>query len=126
MAITLSTAARNAACDAVVDLLDVGGAGSIVLQTSGGVAVATCPLNATAFGSASSGAAALNTSPAVSDTNAAGGTATVAVFKDHAGTEVFRCSVGASGADLNISSTNVVPAGATVIVSAYTHTQPAS
>jgi len=58
MAITLSTAARNAAADAVVDLIDGGtGAGNLVFQTSGDVEVATLAFSATAFGGASSGTA---------------------------------------------------------------------
>ena len=44
MATTLSTAGRNAACDAIVDLIDVGSTdanGDLVIQTSGDAEVAT-------------------------------------------------------------------------------------
>ena len=43
---TLTTTGMNAACDAVVDLLD---SGFIVFETLGHVEVATCTFGATAF-----------------------------------------------------------------------------
>ena len=51
MAVTLETVARNAACNAVVDLLD---GGTIEFQTSGDVEVATLTFGTPAFGSVSS------------------------------------------------------------------------
>jgi len=64
MTTTISTAARNAACDAIVDLLDVGSAdanGDLVIQTSGDVEVATLALSNPAFGDAVGGVATANT-----------------------------------------------------------------
>ena len=58
MAITLSTAARNAAANAVVDLVDAGsGAGKLVIMTAGDVEVATLTFSDPAFGNAASGTA---------------------------------------------------------------------
>lgn len=122
MAITYTTATRNARADATTALVN---GGSLVLQTSGGVACATLPLNATAFGVASAGVAALATSPAVQDTNAAGGTATIAVFKSSSGVEQFRGTCGTSGADIVLDN-NVIPSGATVTVAVGSYTEPAS
>lgn len=65
MAVVLQAAARNAACNAVVDLLD---GGSIQFQTDAAVAVATLPLGTPAFGDAASGTATANA--ITSDTNA--------------------------------------------------------
>ena len=53
---TLSTAARNAACDGVVDLLDVGTTNAnarAIFRTSGDVEVATLNMSNPAFGASS-------------------------------------------------------------------------
>lgn len=120
---TLSTAARNAACDAIVDLIDAGGAGSLVFKTSGDAEVATLTFSATAFGAASSGVA---TAAAItSDTSATGGTTTKAVFVSGGAADILTVTVGTSGAEINLSN-NVITAGETVAVSALTVTVPAS
>lgn len=124
MAITLTTAARNAACDAIVDLLDAGaGAGTLEFQTSGDVEVATLTFSDPAFGNAATGVA--TASAITSDTNATGGT--VAQFKvfDSDSNEVFEGSVGTSGQDINLN-TLTVAASDTVAVSSLTVTMPAS
>ncbi len=67
----ISTAARNAACDALVDRIDGGtGAGTIPIRTgppptnvadaSSGTLLGTCTFSATAFGASSSGTATAN------------------------------------------------------------------
>lgn len=127
MAFTLTTATRNAAVNAVVDLLDGGtGAGNVVFMTaSGGSTLATCALSATAFGAASDGSAAIDT--VTDDTNASAGTCTYASFQDGDGTEHFSCSVTASGGGGDIEfSTNVWSAGDTIGLSSFTVTCPAS
>lgn len=121
MAVTHSTAARNAACDAVVDLLDLGSGaaqGFLEFQTSGGTEVATLDLSNPAFGAAASGIATANA--IASDTNATGGTTTKAELQDRDGTAVILCSVGTSGADINLSSV-VIGNGDTVAVTSLSY-----
>jgi hypothetical protein len=119
MAITLSTTARNAACNGVVDLLD---GGSISLQTSGSAVVATLTLPSPAFGAAATGVAAMNTVAA--NTASGTGTVTKAVFKNSGGTDIFTATVGTSGADINLSSVTF-NTGDSVEITSYSHTQPA-
>lgn len=126
MAITLTTAARNAMANALVDLVDAGSTdanGDLVIMTSGDVEVATLALSNPAFGAAASGVC--TASAITSDSSATGGTAALHMFRDRNNTEVWRGTVGTSGADLNLSSV-AIGAGDTVEVSSYTVTQPAS
>ncbi len=124
MAVTLTTAARNAACNAIVDLVDAGAAaGTLVFYAADTTTeVATLTFTDPAFGNASTGVA--TASAITSDTSATGGTTTVAKFLDSDATEVLRCSVGTSGADINLSN-NVITAGETVAITALTVTVPA-
>lgn len=120
---TLSTAGRNAACDAVVDLLDAGAAaGTLVFRTSGDVEVATLTFSDPAFGAASTGVA--TASAITSDTSATGGTTTKATLQDSDANIVITATVGTSGSDINLSST-AIGASDTVSVSSLTVTQPA-
>ena len=121
MAVILETVARNAACDAVVDLMD---GGTIEFQTSGSVEVATLTLGTPAFGAASVGTATANAIG--SDTSATGGTITKAVFRTSAPATLFTVSVTATGGggDIELSSV-AIGSGDTVSISSYTHTQPA-
>jgi hypothetical protein len=126
MAVTLTAGARNAACDAVVDLIDVGSAdanGDLVIMTSGDAEVATLACSNPAFGAAATGVATADTIS--DDTNATGGTAALFKFQNRDNAEVFRGSVGTSGEDLNLSSVTI-GAGDTVSVSSFTVTMPAS
>lgn len=126
MAVTHSTAARNAATDAVTNLIGV--SGNLVFRispstvASPGTAVATLPLSATAFGAASSGTATANA--ITSDTNATGNASPVAfaTLQTSGGTVVIQCSVAASGSDINLSNGLVISAGDTVSCSSLTYT----
>jgi len=126
MAVTLTTAARNAACNAIVDLVDAGsGAGTLVFYAADTTTeVATLTFSDPAFGNAATGVA--TASAITSDTSATGNAsaATVAKFLDSDATEVLRCTVGTSGADINLSN-NVIAASETVAITALTVTVPA-
>lgn len=125
MAVTHSTAARNAATDAVTAL--IGASGNLVFRLSGtlgspGTAVATLALSADAFGDASSGTATANA--ITSDTNATGNASAVATatLQTSGGTIVIHCAVGSSGSDINMSNGLTVANGDTVSCSSLTYT----
>lgn len=125
MAVTHSTAARNAATDAVTAL--IGASGKLKFRLTGtvsapGTAVATLSLSATAFGAASTGTATANA--ITSDTNAAGNASPVATatLETSGGTVVIHCAVAASGSDINMSGGLTVAAGDTVSCSSLTYT----
>jgi hypothetical protein len=126
MAVTHSTAARNAATDAVTAL--IGSSGNLVFRispssvASPGTAVATLPLSATAFGASSSGTATANA--ITSDTNATGNASAVAfaTLQTSGGTVVIHCAVAASGSDINMTNGLTVNSGDTVSCSSLTYT----
>lgn len=131
----ISVGARNAMCDALVDLLDVGGAGSLKIYTGtqpagpgtavgAQVLLGTLTLSNPAFGTASSGVA--TASAITSDTTAdASGTATWFRAANGSGTAVIDGSVGTSAADLILDSVSIVANG-TIAVTSWTITMPAS
>lgn len=124
MAITRSTAARNAAVDAVVDLIDVGTTnpnGQLIIMAAGDVEVATLDFANPAFGAASSGTGTANA--ITGDSSATGGTAVAFKTVNRDGTEVYRGTVGTvgSGADLELTSTTIA-ATEPVNVSSLTYT----
>ena len=125
MAVTHSTAARNAATDAVTAL--IGASGKLVFRTSGsvgtpGTAVATLNLSSTAFGASTGGTA--TASAITSDTNATGNASPVATatLQTSGGTIVIHCAVAASGSDINMTNGLTVAAGDTVSCSSLTYT----
>lgn len=110
MSITLATAAKNAACDAIVDLLDVGGAGSLQIGTAGFASVlATLAFSNPAFGAAAAGTATANA--IADDINTSSGTAAAFRARDHAGNTIFSGSVGVAAADILFSSVAFSPGG---------------
>ena len=124
MAVTHSTAARNAATDAVTALIGASGrlkfhiTGSTVAAPS--TVVANLALSATAFGASSTGTATANA--ITSDTSAAGGTVAFASLQTSGGTAVIHCAVAASASDINMSNGLAVTAGDTVSCSSLTYT----
>lgn len=132
----ISAAARNAMCDALVDLLDAGsGAATLKIYTGTqpagpGTAVGAQTLLGTltcsdpAFGSASSGVA---TASAITSDTTADATGTAAWFRaaDSNGTAIIDGSVGTSSADLILDSVSII-AGGTIAVTSWTITMPAS
>lgn len=134
MTYRLSTAARNSACDGLVDLIDAGGAGTIRIRTSTqptnvgdadtGTLLGTCTFNATAFGAAASGASTANA--IVSDTNAdASGTAGHFRIYTGAGNIHSDGTCGQGSGDLSFDN-NVIVAGGTIAISSAQVTVPIS
>ena len=132
---TISTAARSASADAVVDLIDAGsGAGTLKFYTaskpagpdtavSGQTLCATLTFSDPAFGAASSGTATADTITAGTDIGT--GTVTWARAADSDGNGVIDFTVGTSGADINLNSVTFTTSGAAVSVTSLTWTQPA-
>ena len=126
MAVTHSTAARNAATDAVTGLIST--SGKLVFRISPstvaapGTAVATLSLSATAFGASATGTATANA--ITSDTNATGNASAVAfaTLQTSAAVIVIQCAVAASGSDINMTNGLTVAAGDTVGCSSLTYT----
>lgn len=125
MAVTHTTAARNAATDAVTAL--IGASGKLKFRLSGtvgapGTAVATLSLSATAFGASATGTATANA--ITSDTNATGNASPVATatLETSGGTVVIHCAVAASGSDINLTNGLTIAAGDTVSCSSLTYT----
>lgn len=126
MTVTHSSTARDAATNAVVDLLD--GAGSkLIFRVGGtigspGTAAATLTCATPAFGASSSGTA---TAGAIaSDTNAAGNASPVskASLQTSADTLHIYCDVAASGSDINLTNGLTIASGDTVSCSSLTYT----
>lgn len=133
MAMRLATAARNAACDAVVDLIDVGGAGTCLIYTNsqvgsvggseaGNTLLGTLTFSATAFGSASTGVA--TASSITSDTSADNsGTAAHFVVKSGAASTIFDGTCAQGSGDMSFDNSTIV-AGGVIACSSFTVTQP--
>lgn len=126
MAVTHSTAARNAAGDAVVALIGASGRLKFRISpstvASPGAAAANLALSATAFGAAASGT---NTANAITSDTAAAGNASPVAFaslETSVGTVVIHCAVAASGSDINMTNGLTVGAGDTVSCSSLTYT----
>lgn len=132
----LASATQNAACNAVVDSIDGGSAGTVKIYdgtqpANANTAVSTQTLLATvtlknpAFGNSTTGIATLDVTGGVSATAAATGTASWFRVATSGGATVFDGTAGASGADLNLNSTSVV-SGTTVSITSGTVTMPAN
>ncbi len=125
MAVTHPSAVRTGIADFVVDQLDEGTPpGKLIMQTAGGVTVATLTFANTAFGGAVAGVA--TAAAIVSDTAAVGGTIAKAELRNAAGTAKILCSVtaGGGGGDITLSSV-IISALQTVSITSMTYTAPA-
>lgn len=125
----ISHAAANAAVNPLVALLN-GGTLNIYTGTqptgpdtaiTSQTLLATLTFSATAFGNAEDGVATANA--IVSGTAVATGTATWARMLSSGSVAEVDCSVGTSGADINLNTTSIV-SGATVAVTSFTVTLP--
>lgn len=132
MSLRLATATRDQACNAIVDLIDTGGAGSIQIRTgaqptnvgdaAGGTLLGTLTFSATAFGASSTGVA--TASAITSDTSAdASGTAGHARILTGAAAIHSDCTCGMGSGDINFDN-NVIVAGGIIAISAMTVTVP--
>lgn len=135
MATRISTEMRDAACNAIVDLLDAGATPTLKVYTGSqpasaedaatGTLLATFSLDGTAaFGAAATGVATLDVTPAISTTGAAAGTAGWFRAADSTDTNRIDGSVGQGSGDLSLDNT-VIAVGQTVNLVSWTVTMPA-
>lgn len=127
MALTIGTPARNAACNAIVDLLDAGSAnaaGACVLR-DGAIELVTIPFNNPAFGNAATGVATMDNTPEPQANAIADGDADVAEFIDRDETVVMSGTAGTSGAEVNLDNVSIAN-GQLVKLTTGTCTVPAS
>jgi hypothetical protein len=134
MTFRLATSARNAACNGVVDLIDVSAPGTIQIRTGAqptnvgdaaqGTLLGTMTWGNPAFGNASTGTATANA--ITSDTSAdASGTAGHFRVLDGAGAIVADGTCGQGSGDMSFDNTTIV-AGGTIACSSFTVTAPIS
>lgn len=136
MATRISTAARNAAADAIADLADLGaGAGTIKVYTGSqpttaddaeaGTLLATFTLSDPAFGAAASGVVTLAGTP-LTTTGAAAGTAGWFRLEDSTGANIIDGSVTVTGGGGQLElNTTTISSGVNVEITAGTLTMPA-
>jgi hypothetical protein len=128
----VSVAGRNAMLTALLNLLNVGGAGTIQWYTgskpatpdtaiSGQTLLATDTFSSTAFAAPSAGVATANA--ITSAAAVATGTVAWARLSSGAGTAVIDLAVGASASDIIVATTSIVT-GNTVPVTSLTVTHP--
>lgn len=125
MSITLSTSARDVLANAVSDLIDVGGAGTLKIYTDGfGILLAELAFSNPAFGAASNGVCTANT--ITQDTSAnSDGTMGVFQFINGENSPILSGTISASGGDINFDSLVVIE-GDTIRVQSMTLTVPAT
>jgi hypothetical protein len=135
VATRLSTAARNAAANAIAALPDAGaGPGTVQVRTGAQPAAATDPATGTllatftladpAYAAAVNGVAALDATPILSTTGVADGTAGWFRMLDSTGATVLDGAVGTVGQQLNLNTTTIAT-GAVVQITSGNITMPA-
>lgn len=128
----ISTAARNAACDAVVDLVDGGPAAGYIEIRDGAIPanpaaadsgnlLATLTFSDPAFGAAATGVASANS--ITGDPSVVGGTGTYFRVKDSTGTVIFQGTSGETDEDLIWNESTFVSTG-TADITSFTVTMP--
>jgi hypothetical protein len=134
MAIKLSTVARNAAANAVVDLADDGyiriydGTQAANPQTAIGsqVLLAELRFGTPAFGSAATGTATAEAITADASANNTGTATWFRVLQSDGTTVLWDGTVSTSGADLNLASGTSITSGDNIAIDSMTYTQPES
>lgn len=134
----ISTASRNAACDAIVDLIDGGtGAGTCAIRTgapptnvgdaSSGTLLGTLTFSGTAFGAASTGTATAASITSDTDADASGDAGHFRVYAGAAAdtAALFQGTAGeaADSTDMTFDNKTIV-AGGTIAISSFTLTVP--
>ncbi|MCC6739455.1 MAG: hypothetical protein IT452_10445 [Planctomycetia bacterium] len=140
MAFKIGTAARDGACNGIVDLIDGGsGAGFIRIYTgaaptnvadaNSGTLLATLTFSDPAFGASSTGVATASAITNDSSADASGDAGHFRIF-DSAGGATGTCiaqgSCGVSGSDMNFAGGVTFVAGGVVAISSFTVTVPVS
>lgn len=133
MAYRLSTDARNAACDAIVDLIDAGaGNGTIQIRTGAqptnvgdadtGTLLGTLTFSKPAFGDASNGTA---TAAAITSDTDADASGTAGHFRIRSGNNNIHSdgTCGQGSGDMSFNNANIV-AGGTIAITSFTVTVP--
>ena len=126
MSIIKSTSARNAACDAVVDLIDIGSTyaqGSLKIYDSDSSVLVSLNMSNPAYGDATAG---ISTAASITDSTAfADGTATSFSIFDRDGTSVFDGTVTTlgGGGDLELNP-NYLVSDATISIDSASFTVP--
>jgi hypothetical protein len=125
MAVTYTTAAKNARMQAIADLIDAGASpGKLKIRNAANTVLATFTLTDPCAESVAGGVLTFDFNPDISDSSAdATGTADNAIFTDSADTTVISgLSVGTSGTDVVLDSVSIT-AGQTVTIltAAITH-----
>ncbi len=136
MATRLPTSVRNASCDVVVGLIDVGGAGTVEIRTGSqpasandaatGTLLGTLTFSDPAFQNASAGQATANAITPDSSADNTGDAGWFRVFSG-GGATVFdgNVTVNGGGGDMELNNISIV-AGGTITITAFTFTIPAS
>ncbi len=126
MALTLENITRNAIADAVDATINIAGPGTLQFQTAASAEVATITFSNPAFGDAVNGVITADVTPALSDTDAAGGIMTKFVINNGTPALVLTGTVSTAAADINFAGGTTVGVGDTVTLTSFTITCPAS
>jgi hypothetical protein len=132
--LSITNAAASAMCDALVDRIDSGGAGTlriyaatraVTTDTAVGaqVVLATLTFGATAFGAASNGVATANSITQDSSADATDTASWFRIFNNGQTTAQMDGNVGTSASDLILNTVSIVT-GAVVSISAGSVTVP--
>lgn len=134
MAFRLGTAARDAACNGIVDLLDVGGTATCRIRTGSqetnvgdadtGTLLGTCTYAATAFGASSTGTA---TAASITSDTSADASGTAGHFRNYTGGGIANSdgTCGQGSGDMSFDN-SVIVAGGVIAITSFTVTVPIS